>query len=103
MTDVPTSELTVRTPDGRSLQVVVTGAARGMPLVYHHGTPGGIAVHGDMARAAADRGLLLVLYARPGYANSTAMPGRLIADAAADVVAILDELSAATFVTMGWS
>jgi pimeloyl-ACP methyl ester carboxylesterase len=103
MADDVTSELTVRTPDGRSLEVLLTGPPDGMPLVYHHGTPGGAALHPAMARVAAARGLLLVLYARPGYGKSTAMPGRLIADAAADVIAILDELSAPRFVTAGWS
>lgn len=103
MADGGFSELTVRAPDGRSLEVVVTGPADGLPLVYHHGTPGCAALYGAMARAAEARGLRLVLYARPGYGNSAAMPGRVIADAAADVIAILDELDASQFVTMGWS
>lgn len=103
MADDVTSELIVRTPDGRSLEVLLTGPADGMPLVYHHGTPGGVALHAAMAHAAVARGLRLVLYARPGYGKSTAMPGRLIADAAADVIAILDELGAPRFVTAGWS
>lgn len=103
MADGAVSELTVRTPDGRSLEVLVTGPRDGMPLVYHHGTPGGVAVHAAMARAAQARGLRLVLYARPGYGTSTPMPGRLVADAAGDVIAILDELDAPRFVTAGWS
>jgi pimeloyl-ACP methyl ester carboxylesterase len=43
------------------------------------------------------------MYSRPGYADSTPRPGRSVADAAADVAAVLDALGADTFVTMGWS
>jgi pimeloyl-ACP methyl ester carboxylesterase len=100
---VGTQPLTVRAPGGRNLEVLVTGPADGLPLIFHHGTPGGIAVYEPMALAAANRGLRLVLYGRPGYGASTPARGRLVADAAADVAAILDELSAARFVTAGWS
>ncbi len=85
------------------LDVLTVGPSGGLPLVFHHGTPGGIAVYGPMAAAAAERGLQTVLYARPGYGGSTPQPGRLVADAAADVAAILDELGARQFVTVGWS
>jgi pimeloyl-ACP methyl ester carboxylesterase len=95
--------LDVRTADGRSLDVLVTGSADGLPLVFHHGTPGGVAVYEPMAEAAAARGLRLVLYGRPGYGASTARHGRQVADAAADVAAILDQLAAPRFVTLGWS
>jgi pimeloyl-ACP methyl ester carboxylesterase len=44
-----------------------------------------------------------VLYGRPGYGQSTARPGRQVADAADDVRAILAELGARHFVTVGWS
>ena len=43
------------------------------------------------------------MYARPGYAGSTARPGRTVADATGDVAALLDELGAQRFVTIGWS
>jgi pimeloyl-ACP methyl ester carboxylesterase len=96
-------ELTVRTHDGRSLEVLVTGPADGLPLVFHHGTPGGVAVYGPIATAAERCGLRLVLYGRPGYGRSTPQPGRSVADAAADVAAILAELGAHSFATAGWS
>jgi pimeloyl-ACP methyl ester carboxylesterase len=95
--------LTVHRPDGRVLDVLTIGPAGGLPLVFHHGTPGGIASYGPMTSAAAGRGLRIVLYARPGYGGSTAQPGRLVADAAGDVAAILDQLGARQFVTVGWS
>jgi pimeloyl-ACP methyl ester carboxylesterase len=96
-------QLTVHAADGRSLDVLVAGPADGLPLVFHHGTPGGVAVYPPMASAAAARGLRLVLYGRPGYGKSTPAPGRLVVDAAPDVAAILDELAAPRFVTAGWS
>jgi len=97
------SELTVRTPDGRELEVLAIGPPGALPLVFHHGTPGGAAVYPPMSAAAAERGLRLVVYSRPGYGGSAAQPGRGVADAAADVAAVLDELGAAEFVTAGWS
>jgi pimeloyl-ACP methyl ester carboxylesterase len=97
------SEITVRRPADRVLEVLAIGPADGLPLVFHHGTPGGIAVYGPMVDAAAERGLRTVLYGRPGYGASTAQPGRTVADAAGDVAAILAELGATRFVTVGWS
>jgi pimeloyl-ACP methyl ester carboxylesterase len=54
-------------------------------------------------RAAAIRGLRVVLAARPGYEGSTPRPGRRVVDVAQDTAAVLDDLGAATFVTLGWS
>lgn len=88
---------------GRSVEVLVAGAADGLPLVYHTGTPSGLAVFEPMARACAERGLALVMYTRPGYGGSDPQPGRRVADAAADVRAILDHLGAGEFVTAGAS
>ena len=95
--------MTVAGPGGRELEVLVSGPEDGLPLVFHTGTPAGLVGLGPMAQAAASRGLRTVLYARPGYGGSTAQPGRLVADAAADVVAILDRLRMDEFVTAGWS
>jgi pimeloyl-ACP methyl ester carboxylesterase len=95
--------LTVHAADGRMLDVLVFGPEAGLPLVFHSGTPEGLVGLGPMAQPAADRGLRTVLYARPGYGGSTPQPGRLVADAAADVAAILDHLRIDEFVTAGWS
>lgn len=75
----------------------------GRPLVFHHGTPGSAVWFAHIRRAARDVGLRLVNYSRPGYGDSTPQPGRSVADAAADVAALLDFLGAETFLTMGWS
>ena len=74
-----------------------------LPLVFHTGTPSGLVGYAPLADAASARGLRTVLYARPGYGGSTPQPGRLVADAAADVDKILERIGADEFVTAGWS
>ncbi|BCJ28433.1 alpha/beta fold hydrolase [Actinocatenispora sera] len=92
-----------RLPDGRILDVDVSGPAGGTPLVFHHGTPGSVLPIRALARAVHDRGLRLVTYSRAGYGGSTRRPGRTVADVAGDVEAILDHLGAERCVTAGWS
>ena len=74
-----------------------------MPLVYHSGTPAAAVWFPQLADAVSKAGLKLVTYSRPGYAGSTPMPGRSVADAAGDVSGILDALHADGFVALGWS
>ena len=95
--------LTVRTGDGHDLEVLRSGPADGFPLVMHGGTPSAAYEIPQVARAVTDRGWQLVTYSRPGYAGSTVQPGRTVADAAADVVAVLVHLGLDRFVTLGWS
>ena len=94
--------LTVQAPGG-ILDVLVSGPEDGLALVFHTGTPSGLVGSGPAAEAASARGLRTVRYSRPGYGNSTPQPGRLVADAAADVDAILGHLRIDEFVTAGWS
>jgi pimeloyl-ACP methyl ester carboxylesterase len=91
------------TPDGRQLEVLTAGPDDGLPLIFHNGTPGGLVAFPAMVAEAAARGLRTVMYARPGYGGSTGQTGRRVADAAADVAAVLDGLGARQFVTVGWS
>ncbi len=95
--------VTVHAPGDRILDVLVSGPGNGLPLVFHSGTPGGLVGFEPLVEAASARGLRTVLYSRPGYGGSTPKPGRLVADAAADVAAILDQVGADQFVTAGWS
>ena len=53
--------------------------------------------------AAADSGLRLIGYSRPGYGRSTERPGRSVGDVADDVTALLDELGVDEFRAFGWS
>src|SRR6266480_1621648 len=94
--------LTVQTADGRRLEALVAGPHGGLPLVFHHGTPGGLVPMQPLVAAASARGMRTVMYSRPGYGGSTAQPGRSVADAAGDVADILGALGATTFMTTGW-
>jgi pimeloyl-ACP methyl ester carboxylesterase len=95
--------ITVPADEGRVLEALVGGPDDALPLVFHTGTPSGLVWNAPLAEAAAARGLRTVLYARPGYGGSTPQPGRLVADAAADVDKILERIGADEFVTAGWS
>jgi pimeloyl-ACP methyl ester carboxylesterase len=95
--------ITVEADGGRVLDVLVGGPEDALPLVFHTGTPSGLLWYPPLAEAATARGLRTVLYSRPGYGGSTPQPGRLVADAAADVDKILERIGADEFVTAGWS
>jgi pimeloyl-ACP methyl ester carboxylesterase len=93
----------VTLPDGRELDVRVSGPDGGTPLVYHHGTPGSCVQEHEMQREAHARGLRLVTYSRAGYGSSTRHAGRSVADVAADIAAVLDHLGAAVCLVIGKS
>ena len=90
-------------PDGRALDLGVSGPEDGIPLVFHHGTPGSVRQLRAIQRAAHDRGLRLVTFSRPGYGASTRQPGRRVVDAAADVAAVLAHLGTRRCLVAGWS
>ena len=89
--------------DGRTLEYLVTGPADGIPLVMHGGAPSAAMFFEPMAETATARGLRFVVHNRPGYGGSSPQPGRTVASVAADVAAVLDELGADRFLTVGWS
>jgi pimeloyl-ACP methyl ester carboxylesterase len=64
----------IKLPDGRDLDLDVSGPEGGMPLVYHHGTAGSVHQLRVMQRAAHECGLRLVTFSRPGYGASTRQP-----------------------------
>jgi pimeloyl-ACP methyl ester carboxylesterase len=90
-------------PDGRSLDIQVSGPPAGVPLLFHHGTPGSLTPLRAMARAAHARGLRLVTYSRAGYGASDRHPGRSVADVAPSMAAVLDHLGAQRCLVAGWS
>ncbi|TMF16328.1 MAG: alpha/beta hydrolase, partial [Chloroflexi bacterium] len=93
----------VTTGDARALEVLAAGPPDGLPFLFHNGTPTAATPWPLLFDTAAQRGLRTITYSRPGYAASSPQPGRSVADAVPDVVAILDQIGAGTFVTMGWS
>jgi len=83
--------------------VRVSGPGDGLPLVFHHGTPGAATPIRALERAAHARGLRLVTTSRPGYGDSTRQPGRTVADVAADTAAVLAAIDAERCLIVGWS
>jgi pimeloyl-ACP methyl ester carboxylesterase len=98
-----TERRSVTRPGGRVIEFLVAGPEDGLPLVLHEGTPCGLVLYPPAVRAAAVRGLRVILAARPGYEGSTPRPGRRVVDVAPDTAAVLDDLGADGFVTAGWS
>ena len=88
---------------GRTLDVFVSGED-GAPLVIDlPGTPEGHRLSGGLEEAAAATGLRIASLARPGYAGSTRLPGRTVADVVPDVLAVADALGYERFAVMGSS
>ena len=86
----------------RLLRVRDAGDPDGRPLIYFHSTPGSRL---DMSFAdglAAETGVRLVSFDRPGYGGST--PARFgLVSVAEDAAAVADELGIETFATLGQS
>ena len=82
----------VRTADGRTLAVEEGGDPAGWPVLAHMGTPNSRHLYGPHVRDAANRGLRLMSYDRPGYGGSSPRPGRSVADCADDIRTICAEL-----------
>ena len=100
--DIRTS--TARTADGRDLAVSYAEVPGGYPVLVHAGSPGSRRMLPSAVElAASGYGLALISYDRPGYGDSTALPGRSVADAAQDVRAIAAELGITRLATWGHS
>jgi pimeloyl-ACP methyl ester carboxylesterase len=90
-------------PDGRTLDVYIGGPEGAVPLLFHNGTPSSGQLYSPFVEAASQRDLRMVSFSRAGYGNSTRNPGRSVAHVIPDVAAILDQLGARRFYTLGWS
>jgi pimeloyl-ACP methyl ester carboxylesterase len=90
-------------PDGRRLDMRVSGPADGVPLVFHHGTPGAATPIRAMERVAHKRGMRLVTSSRPGYGDSTRRPDRRVVDVVEDTVALLEAMETERCIVVGWS
>jgi pimeloyl-ACP methyl ester carboxylesterase len=89
--------------DGRLLDVEITGPDDGVPLVFHHGTPGAVTQFRSIRQATHERNLRLVTFSRPGYGASTRQPGRDVVAVADDTAAVLDHIGASRCLVAGWS
>jgi pimeloyl-ACP methyl ester carboxylesterase len=88
---------------GRRLRYELAGPAGGAAVVLMHGMPGSRI--GPLPRPSVLHrvGVRLISYDRPGYGGSDRAPGRTVADCAADVAAIADDLGLSTFAVVGRS
>jgi pimeloyl-ACP methyl ester carboxylesterase len=91
-------------PDGRTLAVAEWGDPNGKPVITFHGTPGSrIGYWTDEPGIWKRFGLRRLSFDRPGYGDSTRLPGRSVADVVPDVVAIADALGLRRFTISGGS
>lgn len=88
---------------GGIVEGVRAGSASAPALVFHNGTPTAAALLPDVVAVAQRHGLQALTWSRPGYAGSTARPGRSVADNVAITTAVLAAFGATSFVTAGWS
>ena len=89
--------------DGRSIDWRVSGPSDGLPLVFHHGTPGAGTPIRALERAAHARGLRVVTTSRPGYGDSSRDPGRSVVRVVGDIGAVLESIGADRCLVAGWS
>jgi pimeloyl-ACP methyl ester carboxylesterase len=88
--------------DGRDLAVEDPGPESGFAVILHNGA-GSRHLFPPAVAEAQDLGLRLIGYDRPGCGLSTAITGRVIADCAVDVQAIMTEFGITRAATWGSS
>jgi pimeloyl-ACP methyl ester carboxylesterase len=93
----------VMTSEGRTLTVREGGDPEGLPVLAISGTPGSSTIYEPHARDAAERGIRLFSYDRPGYGGSTRQKDRTVADCTADISAVCDALGVERFCVWGIS
>lgn len=93
----------ISTSDGRTLQVLETGAPDGRAVLFHAGTPNSRLMYAEHVAVAERMGVRLISYDRPGYGGSDPKPGRSVADCTGDVRAIAAALGIERLGVMGWS
>lgn len=94
---------TLTLPDGRDLDVLLGGGDGELALIAHHGTPGEGSRFAGWDASARRHDLRLIGFSRPGYATSTRLPGRGVADVCGDVGALADALGIDQFLSIGGS
>jgi pimeloyl-ACP methyl ester carboxylesterase len=93
----------VTTAFGRELLVQEGGDPAGSAVLVQLGTPGSRVLYGPHLADAAERGIRLIAYDRPGYGGSTPHPGRSVSDCAEDVRTVIDALDIDRFAVWGVS
>jgi pimeloyl-ACP methyl ester carboxylesterase len=94
---------TIEVDDGRSIAYEEWGDLSGRPMFQLHGTPGcRLSRHPD-ATLYPSLHLHVITIDRPGYGESTTLPGRRVSHAAHDVAAVADKLGLERFFVVGGS
>jgi len=94
---------TLETPDGRTLAYAIWGDPDGFPVLSLHGTPGCRFNRWPKEEVYAELGVCWMTHDRAGYGRSDRHRGRNVADEAADVAALADELGFDRFGVTGGS
>ena len=94
---------TLETPDGRTLAYATWGDPSGFPILSLHGTPGCRFGRWPNEELYIRLGVFVVTHDRAGYGRSDRHHGRCVADEAADVAALADELELDRFGVTGGS
>ena len=97
------TERQIELDDGRRLELRVSGPIDGVPLIFHHGTPGAATPIRALERAAHDRGLRFATFSRAGYGSSSRLRGRRVVDVVPDTAAVLTAIEADRCLVAGWS
>jgi pimeloyl-ACP methyl ester carboxylesterase len=95
--------LTLETPDGRTLAYAIWGDPDGFPVLSLHGTPGCRLNRWPNEDVYTRGGVCQVTHDRAGYGQSDRHHGRSVADEAADIAALADELGYDRFGVTGGS
>jgi pimeloyl-ACP methyl ester carboxylesterase len=94
---------TLELPEGRTLAYATWGDPDGFPVLSLHGTPGCRFSRWPTEEVYANAGAYWVTHDRAGYGRSDRHHGRNVADEAADVAALADELGFDRFGVSGGS
>lgn len=89
--------------DGRLLEGWDAGEPGAPGLLFHFGTPSAGIPYAPLVDETLARGCRFVTYSRPGYAGSTRLEGRSVADCATDVEALLVHRGLDRVHVVGWS
>ena len=93
----------LRLPAGRSVSFADYGDASDLAVLWCHGGPGNRLEPMAVGPAARQLAMRLIGIDRPGYGESTPVPGRRIGDWAADGLAVADHLGIERFIAVGIS
>ena len=93
----------LNTEDHRVVGFAEYGDSNGVPVITCHGGPGSRLSSKRNAEEAAAAGFKLIGIDRPGYGESSPLPGRSIADWTKDALAVADYLELKNFFVEGTS